>query len=158
MKLEMWATRWGVPEVAIEDLKKTLGLAQLDVVEDDIQKSEAALMNLIRIEASKKGLRVWRNNVGATYTPDGNFIRYGLANESGKMNTFIKSADLIGIRPVKIRPAMVGMTIGQFVSREVKASDWKYTGTDRERAQLRWIEVITGMGGDACFANHEGTL
>lgn len=158
MKLEMWATRWGIPEVAIEDLKKTLGLAQLDVVENDIQKSEAAIKTLIRIEASKKNLRLWVNNVGATHTPNGSFVRYGLANESGKMNTFIKSADLIGIRPVKIRQAMVGMTIGQFVSREVKASDWKYTGTDHERAQLRWIEVITGMGGDACFANHEGTL
>lgn len=158
MKLEMWATRWGIPEVALEDLRRTLGLAQLEVVDNEIQKSEAALMNLIRIEASKKNLRLWRNNVGAAYMPDGSFLRYGLANESGKMNGYIKSADLIGIRPVKIRAPMVGMTIGQFVSREVKSSDWKYTGTDRERAQLRWIEVITGMGGDACFANHEGTL
>lgn len=158
MKLEMWAVKWGIPNEAIEDLRKSLGLAKLDIIDNEIQKSEAALMNLIRIEASKKDCRLWRNNVGATYTPDGNFIRYGLANESGKMNGYIKSADLIGVRPVKIRPAMVGMTIGQFVSREIKASDWVYTGTDRERAQLRWIEVITGMGGDACFANREGTL
>jgi hypothetical protein len=158
MKLDMWASRWGVSEIALDDLRKTFGLAQLEVVENDIQKSEAALVNLIRIEASKKGLRVWRNNVGAAQMPDGSFLRYGLANESGKMNTYIKSADLIGIRPVKIRSPMVGMTIGQFVSREVKASDWKYKGTDRERAQLRWIEVINGMGGDACFANQEGTL
>lgn len=158
MKLEIWATKWGVPQVAIDDLRKTFGLAKLDVIDNEIQKSEAALMNLIRVEASKKNCRLWRNNVGATHTPEGNFIRYGLANESGKMNGYIKSADLIGIRPVKIRPTMVGMTIGQFVSREVKSSDWKYTGTDRERAQLRWIEVITGMGGDACFATTEGTL
>lgn len=158
MKLEMWATRWGVPEVAIEDLRKILGLAKLELIDNDVNKSEAAIMNLIRIEASKKNCRLWRNNVGATYTKDGNFIRYGLANESGKMNGYIKSADLIGIKPIKIRNCMVGMTIGQFVSREIKASDWKYTGTDRERAQLRWIEVITGMGGDACFATNEGTL
>jgi hypothetical protein len=158
MKLEIWATKWGIPKVAIEDLRKTFGLAKLDLVDCGIQKSEAALLNLIRIEASKKDCRLWRNNVGATYTPDGNFIRYGLANESGKMNGYIKSADLIGIKPVKIRSAMVGMTIGQFVSREIKSIDWKYSGTDRERAQLRWIEVISGMGGDACFANCEGTL
>lgn len=158
MKLDMWASKWGVSDIALDDLRRTLGLAQLESVQTDVQKSEAALTNLIRLEASKKGLRIWRNNVGAVQMPNGNFIRYGLANESGKMNTFIKSADLIGIRPVKIRSPMVGMTIGQFVSREVKASDWKYTGTDRERAQLRWIEVITGMGGDACFANSEGTL
>jgi hypothetical protein len=53
---------------------------------------------------------------------------------------------------------MVGMTIGQFVSREIKGSDWKFTGNERETAQLRWIELITGMGGDACFATDEGTL
>ena len=159
MKLEAWARRWGIPDLAIEDLRKLFGMATLDVIQPDkIQKSEAAVLSLVRIEASKKGLKVFRNNVGATYTPKGDFIRYGLANESGKMNSFIKSADLIGIRPVKIRDHMVGMTIGQFVSREIKGSDWKFTGNERETAQLRWIELITGMGGDACFATDEGTL
>jgi len=159
MKLEQWAVKWGIPEKAIEDLKKSFGMATLDLIKtDNIQKSEAAVMTLVRLEASKKSCRLWRNNVGATYNEKGDFIRYGLANESGKMNNFIKSADLIGIRPVKIRDAMVGQTIGQFVSREIKATDWKFKATDRELAQLRWIEVITGLGGDACFATDEGTL
>jgi len=159
MKLEAWARRWGIPDLAIEDLRKLFGMASFDVIQPDkIQKSESAVMSLVRIEASKKGLRIFRNNVGATYNPKGDFIRYGLANESGKMNNFIKSADLIGIRHVKIRDHMVGMTIGQFVSREIKGSDWKFTGNERETAQLRWIELITGMGGDACFATDEGTL
>jgi hypothetical protein len=91
-------------------------------------------------------------------TEDGRWIRYGLANESGKMNNFIKSADLIGIRPIKIRETMVGMIIGQFVSREIKHSNWVYSGTEREIAQMRWVELITGLGGDACFATGEGTL
>jgi len=74
------------------------------------------------------------------------------------MNDFIKSADLIGIRPIKIRETMVGMVIGQFVSREIKHSGWKYRGTPHEIAQMRWIELITSQGGDACFATGEGTL
>jgi hypothetical protein len=153
MKLSTWASKWGIPENAIEDLKNSMG-------DFDIQneKSESSVMSAVRLEASKKNCRLWRNNVGAMKTEDGRWVRYGLANESGKMNNFIKSADLIGIRPVKIKESMVGATIGQFVSREVKRSGWVYSGTEREIAQMRWIELITILGGDACFATGEGTL
>ena len=157
MKLEIWASKWGISEKAMDDLRKTLGMAQLTVIHD-VNKSEASVLNLIRLEASKKGYRLWRNNVGALQNDQGQWVRYGLGNESGKMNSFIKSSDLIGIKPVKIRETMVGMTIGQFVSREIKGNDWIYKGTEREQAQLRWIELITGLGGDACFATNEGTL
>lgn len=120
--------------------------------------SETGLSSIIRLEASMKGCRLWRNNVGATYTPKGDFIRYGLANDSSGLNREIKSADLIGIRPVVITVDMVGVTIGQFLSREVKAPGWKYKGTDRERAQLAWAELIISLGGDAGFAVSEGTI
>lgn len=103
-------------------------------------------------------MRLWRNNVGGTYTEEGSFLRYGLANDSKQMNDAIKSHDLIGIRPVLIEQHHVGKIIGQFVSREVKAAGWKYRGTKREEAQLRWAELIASLGGDACFANGEGTL
>lgn len=121
-------------------------------------KSEAAIQQLIRIEASQKGLRIWRNNVGACTDQNGNFIRYGLANDSATMNKAFKSSDLIGIRPVLITPDMVGKTIGQFVAREIKKENWTYKGTQREQAQLAFINLIKEMGGDACFANGEGTL
>jgi hypothetical protein len=90
--------------------------------------------------------------------PDGGFLRYGLANESSAVNKQVKSADLIGIRPVKITPSMIGMTIGQFMSREVKAGNWKWSGSEREMAQLRWAELILSLGGDACFANADNTI
>ena len=157
MQIDQWAKRWKINAQAILDLKSILGLNQ-SIKENKMYLSEAGVQSLIRLEASEKGCRLWRNNVGASYTPEGSFIRYGLANDSSGVNKQIKSADLIGIRPVKITQEMVGWTIGQFLSREVKAVGWRYTGTEREQAQLAWAELIMSMGGDACFAVGEGTI
>jgi hypothetical protein len=157
MQLCDWAKRWNLPPQAMAELRKIFGIdyAALPPAEE---LSEAGVQSRVRLEATTKGLRLWRNNVGATYQRDGSFLRYGLANESGVINSRVKSADLIGIRPVIIQPCHIGATIGQFVSREIKGSQWRYTGTDRERAQLAWAELILSLGGDACFANSEGTL
>ena len=119
---------------------------------------ESDVLNAIRLEASRLSIHLWRNNVGCTYTEDGSFIRYGLANDSSTVNSIIKSGDLIGIRPVVIEPWMVGGIIGQFVSRECKASDWKYTGTPREKAQKAWCDLITARGGDAMIVKGPGSL
>ena len=156
MKLSEWAKRWNIPWEAMMELQQLFGVATYGLPPKDL--SEAAVQALIRMEASRKGARLWRNNVGAAYMQDGGFLRYGLANDSSTLNSRIKSADLIGIRPVKITESMVGNVIGQFVSREVKNSNWRYAGTEREVAQLRWAELIMSLGGDASFANGEGTL
>lgn len=152
MNLNEWALAWGVPFAAVEDLRRRMGL-------DDDQppaglegKSEAAAQAQVRLAASRAGGRLWRNNVGATYDDKGNFIRYGLANDSSKMNKVCKSADLIGIKPVLVAPTHVGTVIGQFWSREVKAPGWRYTGTEREQAQLAWANLIVSLGGDAAFS------
>lgn len=120
--------------------------------------SESDLMNLIKLEASKKGYHLWRNNSGATYTKDGYFLRYGLANESSTMNKLVKSCDLIGIKPIVITQEMVGKTVGQFFCREVKHAEWRFTGTAREIAQKNFIDWVKKMGGDADFVNKTGTL
>lgn len=152
-----WAQRWGIPPEAIADLQNLL-IQQTPDPATQPGESEAAIQTRIRLEASRVGMRLWRNNVGAGYLEDGSFVRFGLANDSKQMNAHIKSGDLIGIRPVLIEPHHIGKVIGQFVSREVKRGDWKYTGTKREEAQLKWAILITSMGGDACFTNGEGTL
>lgn len=98
---------------------------------------------------------LWRNNVGAAKDAQGNFFRFGLANESKAQNAVLKSGDLIGIKPVIITPEMAGSMIGQFVSIETKAAGWKYRGTPREVAQKNWIDLVRSLGGDAGFDNGE---
>ena len=109
----------------------------------------------VRLLASKDGARLWRNNVGAGALQDGTFVRWGLANESSAMNKALKSADLIGLRPVLITPEHVGRVLGVFVSREVKRPGWRYSGTERETAQAAWRDLINRLGGDAEFTTGE---
>ena len=157
MILDDWAKRWNIPECALDDLRAKL-YGVLPIMTNARGESESAVQADVRLEAAEKGIYLWRNNLGAVTTNDGRFIRYGLANDSKNVNTVVKSADLIGIRPVKITREMVGWTLGQFVSREVKAIKWRYSGTDREQAQLKWAELILSLGGDACFTTGRGTL
>lgn len=158
MNLEQWAIKWGVSYEAIQDLRKQFGVINTDPVTPVRGNSEAAVQNEIRLEASKAGLRLWRNNVGAIKDERGVPVRYGLCNDNAQLNASLKSSDLIGIRPVLIQPHHVGTVIGQFVAREVKAPTWRYTATTREMAQLRFLELVTSLGGDACFANSVGTI
>jgi hypothetical protein len=158
MNLEQWAIKWGVSYEAIQDLRKQFGAINTDPVTPVRGNGEAAVQNEIRLEASKAGLRLWRNNVGAIKDERGVPVRYGLCNDNAQLNASLKSSDLIGIRPVLIQPHHVGTVIGQFVAREVKAPTWRYTATTREMAQLRFLELVTSLGGDACFANSVGTI
>ena len=105
----------------------------------------------IRLEAAKQGILLWRNNVGAVRTSDGRMVRFGLANDSHKMNQHIKSSDLIGIQPILIGPEHLGTTIGQFVAWEVKPQGWRYSGTKHEVAQKRFLDLVESRGGVGDF-------
>ena len=120
--------------------------------------NEASVQAAIRLEASQKGLRLFRNNCGAGFMRNGSFIRFGLANDSTAVNAVIKSADLIGIRPVVIEQWMVGHILGIFCSVECKASDWKPDNSDRYKAQLAWQSLIQSYGGEAHILNQTGSL
>ena len=159
MLLEEWAARHGIGPVALADLKAAaLGL-DLPGSAPLSGMSEAAVSSRVRLEAVQAGVHLWRNNVGALLDKRGVPVRFGLANESKEQNARIKSGDLIGIRPIRVTPAHVGLVIGQFVSREIKAGDWKFNPNDaHEAAQLAWATLVHSLGGDACFANREGTL
>lgn len=129
--------------------------------------SESRNQQKIRLEAARQGNTLWRNNVGATPARERHAcphcnnsfevhktpIRYGLANDSHKLNRLVKSSDLIGITRRVITSHDIGLYIGQFTSVEVKPQGWVYTGTGREPAQRAWVELVRRFGGLARFYN-----
>lgn len=115
--------------------------------------TESDVGKTVLMKASAAGWRMFRNNVGAGTLVGKGFVRWGLCNESSKMNAALKSSDYIGIRPIIITQEMVGMTIGQFVSIETKRSGWSFNANDaHEVAQQAWINLINKLGGYAKFS------
>lgn len=157
--LHEWALQWAIPLAALHDLQTRIGvLDPLPVRPPGSGRSEGAVSNDVRIAASRLGMRLWRNNNGALLNEVGVPVRFGLANESPAMNKVIKSADLIGIRPVLIGPEHVGETIGKFMSIECKEEGWHFTGTPREEAQQAWAALVLSLGGEARFVNRADAL
>jgi hypothetical protein len=115
--------------------------------------SESAVQAAVRLEYARRGEQLFRNNVGVLTNDKGQPVRYGLGNDSAALNRSIKSADLIGWRSFIITPEWVGHRIAQFVSREIKAEDWKpaLSGAqyEREEAQRRWMRLVLEAGGVA---------
>lgn len=151
--LQSWATRWHIAPAVMADLSASvLGLDPSPSAASDAL-SEAGVQSRVRVAASRAGLRVWRNNVGAVHdTERGIHVRYGLANDSSQINAVLKSADLIGIRPRVIQTGDVGALIGQFVSFEVKHSAWVHRPNDEhEQAQTNWALLVQSLGGEARF-------
>lgn len=123
-----------------------------------MMQTEAAVQQKTRLLATLKGMLLWRNNVGAYVDERGNRIRYGLCNDSAKLNASLKSSDLIGITPVTITPDMVGTVVGVFTAIECKEEGWCYMHTLRERAQLAFINLVKEHGGIAKFVDDPGQL
>jgi len=114
--------------------------------------SEAAVEDRVRLLAPQFGGILWRNNSGAYKDETGRLIRYGLANESAKVNKRVKSADLIGLIPLVIRPEHVGKTLGLFTAIECKREGWKLKPRDdRAQAQLKYLEIVYDRGGFGAF-------
>lgn len=150
--IEQWGVRWGVHPGAISELRMIMGVHDPGPVDTNIKgMSEAAIQQRIRIDSSQHGCRLWRNNNGATLDENGRMIRFGLANDSAKVNKEIKSSDLIGITPRIITAYDVGVTVGIFTSIEVKRPGWGYTAQPREIAQLKWVTLVRSMGGIGKF-------
>lgn len=153
-----WAARH--PQAAAE-LQALLGAVPWPANEHTDGKSEAWAQQQVRIKAARAGAMAWRNNVGATPAKCKHCgekqqpIRFGLANDSAKLNESIKSADLILAIPRLIRPEDVGHTIAQFGSVETKRPGWRYTGKGQEEGQAKWLALIQQLGGYATFSTGE---
>lgn len=146
-----WARKWNIPAEALKELVQELDTASSQAP----GSSEAAIQAMVRLKASQEGWRMWRNNVGAHTDGYGRHVRYGLCNESRRINKVIKSSDLIGLRPVLITRDHVGHMIGQFVAIEVKHGSWKPGKSDRESAQANFMRVVHDLGGCAGFSTGE---
>lgn len=148
--LHDWSIRHHVSLQALQELHVLLTSAVPSPVTAQ-GASESDVQARVRLAASQAGDVLWRNNTGVLPDARGVPVRFGLCNESKAVNDKCKSSDLIGIKRVLVTQAHVGHTIGQFYAREVKRAGWRYTGTPREAAQLRFIEAVVAMGGDAAF-------
>lgn len=155
-----WAVKHRISATALHELGALFGVHGGHLMPPEAKGgvSEDAVSTQVALEASRKGVRLFRNNVGALKDKHGRVVRYGLANDSETLNKVLKSADRIGFRPTLITPEHVGTLMAQFISREMKPVGWHYTGADREPAQLAWAELVTYGGGDACFCTGVGTL
>lgn len=151
-----WSARHNISGEALAELLSVFRC--LPVVVNQATDSESRVQANVRLEAARKGVKLWRNNVGVLKDERGVPIRYGLANDSKRLNEVCKSGDLIGWRPVLIAPSHLGQTIAQFVSRECKRAGWKYKGDAHEQAQLKWAQAVVADGGDACFTSGEESL
>jgi hypothetical protein len=126
-------------------------------------KTESQVTKEVLIKASERGMLLLRNNSGVARESDPTtgkqrVVRYGLGNESKRINDKFKSSDLIGISPVVITPDMVGKTLGVFTAVEVKKEGWAYKGTSREVAQNNFLDKIRKMGGYGFFINDVADL
>ena len=101
---------------------------------------ELDVQHLIQIEAAKIGMILLRNNSGCLRDVTGREVRFGLGNDSKRVNEVRKSSDLIGWRH------------GRFCAVECKAPGWRYRAKGREVAQLNFINAVLRDGGFACFA------
>src|SRR5688500_7343546 len=99
--LHAWAQRTGLSQTQFRELLIVLGqyTPELPTGAEGEGKSEAWAQTQVRLEASRKGIKLFRNNVGVLPNENGRPVRYGLCNDSPQLNKMLKSADLIGIAP-----------------------------------------------------------
>lgn len=112
------------------------------------QHDEPDVQAACRVRAAQLGGRLFRNNSGAWQHPSGRWIRYGLGNDSAKVNDVLKSPDLIGWTPW-----------GTAWLIECKWSGW--TGkrlTVEETAQANFLRLGAQHGALAAFVTDPNQL
>ncbi len=118
--------------------------------------NENSVASIVRLTGAYRDIPLWRNNVGVLMNQDGRPVRYGLANDSKRLNKEIKSSDLIGITPVLITPDMIGQILGIFTAVETKHSEWVFSENDHHSvAQKKFHDIVVRYGGYAGFATNE---
>lgn len=153
MTFDEWAARWHLPADALAELA-TVQWETATAAEG----SEAAVQANVRLKAATMDGHLWRNNIGASEMKHGGYVRFGLANDSPKLNAVLKSHDLIGWRRRLITPADVGHVLGQFWSVEVKPPGWRPSSDKRYPGQSRWGALVERNGGLTQFVTDAAQL
>ena len=146
-----WALRHKIAPAALRELADM----SIDVQHNTSGDLEAGVQAKVRLAEANKGNYYYRNNRGAGKLANGNFIRWGLANDSQRVGDAFKSADLIGIEPTLVTEDMVGSIVGIFGSIECKRAGWKFSGTKEDLAQVAWATLVTKLGGRSRIVNHD---
>lgn len=154
MTFDEWATRWSLPSQALDELARV----QWETTAPASDASEAAVQANVRLKAATMGGHLWRNQNGAARTDAGSYVRFGLANDSPRLNAVLKSHDLVGWRKRLIRPEDVGQIIGQFWSVEVKPPNWRPASDRRYPGQSRWAALVERNGGLTQFVTDADQL
>lgn len=94
---------------------------------------ESAILHRCMLRLTEVGCRVFRNNVGQLQTPDGRWVRYGLA---------VGSSDLIGWTPD-----------GKFLAVECKGPRGVVTPE-----QQRFLDAVNDAGGLGLIARDEDAV
>jgi len=148
-----WQRVHNVTPAAMRDLLELLQPVVDSTPDPVTYLSEAAVQAQIRLDAPYRGAILWRNNNGACLDDTGRMIRYGLGNDSKKLNKVWKSSDLIGITKRIVMPEHIGQEWGIFTAVEVKDPAWKFSpGDKRAVAQLAFGNHVRRMGGLFTFA------
>lgn len=134
-------------------MKRTSAQRSNDSTSSTRLKLEEEVQADLRLKIAREGKTVvFRNNSGAAEDKTGRIIRYGLANDSARINKEIKSHDLIGWTSIVITPEMVGQKVAVFTSIECKRQGWKPDPNDeREKAQRKWGDAVSAAGGIVRF-------
>jgi hypothetical protein len=119
--------------------------------------NEGRIQRDIMLAASAAGWTTWRNNTGQAWTGEVTWradglllIRHPRPLHAGLCKG---SADLIGLRPVIVTPAMVGTTLAQFIGIEVKGPHGRTTPD-----QARFLAFVRSKGGLAILARSAADL
>lgn len=156
MTLLEWAVKHRITPEALRELVTTCVYTNPPVEELNPQL-ESPIQKAIRLEYAQAGKFLYRNNRGAGRMESGNYVRYGLANDSKALGDAVKSGDLIGWESFVITPEWVGHKVARFLSVECKRESWEWKGTLEEMAQLKWAALVNSEGGRALITNRVGT-
>lgn len=155
MNYQEWVTRY--PEAAAA----LAGVVFAPVDAPNTALTEQAVQQECRFVGAGQGMWLLRNNSGAfnPKQPPSPGTRWGLGNDSSKINAVMKSSDLIGCTEFVIPPHWVGRKVAVMTAIEVKDPNWHLTpGDKRAQAQAAFMNKVTAMGGLSGFVTNAAQL